>query len=171
MRINSYRTVACIGVIGLLTGIAGTAQAPVQMRLSGLINDYSAAGGPWHIHADWVLQVRGESARADFTAAVAMVHSDLWVLLTQADPANTEARSPHTHHVTLTNGDVTALANGFRVNGTASITGNGNPSFVSPVQIDITGGSDVRYSNISLTFGGAAATHFGTAPLNGVVVY
>ena len=49
------------------------------------------------------------------------------------------------------------------------MTGSGNPAFVSPVQIDIIGGTAVAFSNISVTFMGAASNHFGTNPLNGVV--
>jgi hypothetical protein len=162
--------IVSVGALALLAGAHGAAQAPVPLRLAGVINDYSAGGGgPWHVHADWQLHVKGASGQADFSAAVAMVRSDLWVVLTAADPANTEGRSPHTHHVAVADGDVTALANGIRITGTATVTGNGNPSFVSPVTIDITGGSIVPLSNASITFGGAAAGHFGTAPLNGVV--
>ena len=98
-----------------------------------------------------------------------MVRSDLWVVQTQANPADTEARSPHTHHVALSNGQVTTLANGIRITGEATVTGSGNFSFLSPVTIDVTGGAVVPYSNISVTFGTGGSGHFGTAPLNGVV--
>jgi hypothetical protein len=37
------------------------------------------------------------------------------------------------------------------------------------VQIDVIGGSLVAFSNVTLTFGGAAATHFGSNPIAGVV--
>jgi hypothetical protein len=169
MRIKTYFSIACLAMIGVLAGVQGAAQGNQTERMSGLINDYSAGGGPWHVHADWDVQINGESGKADFSAAVAMVRSDLWVVLTSADPADTEARNPHTHHITLEGGDVTKLANGIRITGTATATGSGNPAFVSPLQIDITGGSAVQFSNVSLTFSGAAAAHFGTAPLNGVV--
>ena len=165
MRTRRHVTIACLAMFTLLAGIEGSAQAPAALRLTGLINDYSAGGGgPWHVHADWELRLKGASGKADFSAAVAMLRSDLWVVLTA-----TEARSPHTHHVTLTDGAVTSLPNGIRVSGTATVTGSGNPAFVSPVQIDVTGGSAVPFSNVSVTFAGAAANHFGTLPLNGVV--
>ena len=173
MRIRWGYRIVCLASIAVLAAMSGgvSAQGQQAQRLSGLINDYSAgAGGPWHVHADWEVQLKGESGKADFSAAVAMVKSDLWVVLTSADPANTEARSPHTHHVSVSDGDVTTLANGIRVTGTATVTGSGNPLFVAPVQIDITGGSVVPLSNIAVTFGDPASTHFGTAPLNGVVV-
>ena len=98
-----------------------------------------------------------------------LVRSDLWVVLNSANPANTEDRVPHTHHITVEDAEVTAQTNGLRVTGIASVTGSGNPGFTSPVRIDITGGTAVAYSNIAVTFEGSAAGHFGTHPLNGVV--
>ncbi len=173
MGIRSAYRIVCLASIAVLAAMSGgaTAQEQPALRLSGLINDYSAGqGGPWHLNAQWELMVRGGSGRADFSAAVAMVRSDLWVVLNQTDPADTEGRMPHTHHVTLVDGTVTALANGFRITGTATATGSGNPAFTAPAQIDITGGSAVQYSNIAVTFGTPASNHFGTNPLNGVVV-
>jgi hypothetical protein len=171
MRANTLVRITCLGLIAFLAGVTGAAQGSLPPRnLSGLINDYSAGGGgPWHVHADWELHIKGESDKADFYAAVAMVRSDLWVVLNNADPAKTEDRSPHTHHITVADGQVTTLANGIRVTGTANVTGSGNPAFVSPVQIDIVGGTAVAFSNIKVTFSGSAANHFGTLPLDGVV--
>jgi len=39
----------------------------------------------------------------------------------------------------------------------------------SLVDVQITGGEAVPYSNITLTFGGSASSHFGHQPLHGVV--
>ena len=170
MRANSFLRVMCLVLVAVTAGITGSAQGSVPQRFSGFINDYSAGGGgPWHVAAEWELHLKGDSGKADFSAAVAMVRSDLWVVLNNADPADTEARSPHTHHITLADGVVTSITNGIRVSGTANVTGSGNPAFVSPVQIDITGGTAVAFSNIKVTFSGAAANHFGTLPLDGVV--
>ena len=172
MRTNNFVRFMCLGIIAVVAGITGSAQSSVPQRFSGFINDYSAGGGgPWHVAAEWELHLKGDSGKADFSAVVAMVRSDLWVVQNSAtvDPADTEARNPHTHHITVGNAQVTPLANGTRVSGTATVTGNGNPAFVSPVQIDIVGGSAVAFSNISVTFSGSAANHFGTLPLNGVV--
>jgi hypothetical protein len=170
MRTKSVLRITCLGFIALMAGAEGIAQGSRPQRLAGNINDYSAGGGgPWHVVAEWDLHIKGASGKADFRAAVAMVRSDLWVVLNSEDPANTEGRSPHTHHITLENAEVTTLTNGLRVTGLASVTGNGNPSFTSPLQIDITGGTAVAYSNVAVTFEGAAAAHFGTLPLNGVV--
>ncbi|HEY0876220.1 MAG TPA: hypothetical protein VGD94_22295 [Vicinamibacterales bacterium] len=170
MRIGALLRIACLGSIALLAGASGAAQTQVPPNMSGIINDYSAgAGGPWHLSAEWDLRIKGASGRADFSAAVAMVRSDLWVVLNQADPADTEARMPHTHHVTVSDAAVTSLSNGIRITGTASVTGSGNPAFEAPIQIDVTGGSAVSFSNIAVTFGAPASNHFGTLPLNGVV--
>lgn len=171
MRANNFVRFMCLGLITVVAGITGSAQSSVPQRFSGFINDYSAGGGgPWHVAAEWELHLKGDSGKADFSAAVAMVRSDLWVVQNPAvDPADTEARNPHTHHVTVPDAQVTTLSNGIRVSGTATVTGSGNPAFVSPVQIDIIGGSAVAFSNIKVTFSGSAANHFGTLPLDGVV--
>jgi hypothetical protein len=103
-----------------------------------------------------------------------MERSDLGVTLTGGDPNNPASRHAHTHHIIVSNATVTQLANGFRVSGPATITGNGNlpaPDFGpnTTVQIDVIGGNTVSPSNIKLTFIGDAANHFGPQPINGVV--
>jgi hypothetical protein len=53
-------------------------------------------------------------------------------------------------------GDVTtASTGGLLITGTATITLNGNsaPISPSPMKIEISGGSEVEFSNITLTFG------------------
>ena len=59
------------------------------------------------------------------------------------------------------------------VTGPATITGNGKfpPPFgtASTLQIDVVGGNSVAFSNVKFTFGGDAAKHFGTQPVNGVI--
>jgi len=123
------------------------------------------------IGGEWSLELKGEPDKADFSAALTMVHSDLGV--TGGDLNTPKARNAHTHHVTLVDGTVEPLTNGFRVTGTAIITANGvfPPPFgaSSSVQIDITGGDSVTYSNIQMTFSGDAPAHFGAQPINGVV--
>jgi len=39
----------------------------------------------------------------------------------------------------------------------------------SPVDVHLTGGDTLPYSNITLTFGGGAVSHFGDQPFHGVV--
>jgi hypothetical protein len=172
--VNSKRfgTLACIVAVALVAGTYAVAQEAVTNRLAGTINDYSAASGGWHVTAEWSLQLKGATGNADFSAAMTMVRSDLWVLQTGADPTDPELRTPHTHHVGIVDGVVTPLANGFRITGAATITSNGSPAGFSgsQVQVDITGGTAIAYSNVKLTFAGGAAGHFGTHPLDGVVV-
>ena len=63
------------------------------------------------------------------------------------------------------------LVNGYRVTGTAALTSNGAvaPFSGSPVTVDVTGGNALMLATVKLTFGGAAAGHFGDSALTGVV--
>lgn len=147
-----------------------------EVHFRGLINDYSPASvsplGPWEVRGAWSMTWRKYIGTTDFSAALTMERSDYWVLTNSADVDNPSLRTQHTHHLTLVGGTVTPIANGFRVTGPVVVTGSGNPAPFGPdstLQIDVTGGSLVTYSNIKLTFGGDAAAHFGTQPLNGVV--
>jgi hypothetical protein len=71
--------------------------------------------------------------------------------------------------------DSPATTTRFAVNGPAEfITGNGNPGpFESKgptsLQVCITGGSNVVYSNMTMVMTGPATGHFGTQPIHGVV--
>jgi hypothetical protein len=171
MKSKAFWLVAHIGVLVLAVSIGALAQTPTLMNFRGLINDYTPASvsGPWEVRGQWSLKVKGDSGTADFSAALTMVRSDLGV----TDLNSPAARNAHTHHITVVDGTVTPLTNGFRVSGPATITGNGNypPPFggSSTLQIDIVGGNSVAYSNIKLTFGGDAAGHFGSQVVNGVV--
>lgn len=140
----------------------GLAESQPQMKLGGLINDYTPvldAAGPWQVVGSWSLELEGSSGRGDFSVALSMVRAD------------NLTRSSHTHHVSVIDGEVTTLPNGYRITGSGVMTGNGNLAGFSgsPVTIDITGGNSVAYSNISVTFGGGAVGHFGSEPLDGVV--
>ncbi len=99
-----------------------------------------------------------------------MVHSDLGV----TDLNSAKQRSAHTHHLTLVGGTVTPLANGFEVTGPVTITANGNfpPPFGTPstATVDVVGGNSLAFSNIKVTLTGAAVVHFGSQPINGVVL-
>jgi hypothetical protein len=131
-------------------------------KLTGLIHDYTPAldaSGPWQIVGEWALTINRINGKIDFTASLNMVRSE------------NAARMTHTHHMSVTDGEVTTLANGFRISGTAALTSNGSSAGFSgsPVDIDITGGDAVPFANVTVTFGGAATGHFGTQPLKGVV--
>lgn len=166
-----------VGLVVLAMSIGAQAQSSRPVHFKGLINDYTPANvspvGPWEVRGQWSLRLEGESGKADFSAALTMLRSDYWVVANAANVNDPSTRVPHTHHITLEDGVVTPIANGFRVTGAIVATGSGNPAPFgqsSTLQIDITGGSSVAFSNIKLTFGGDAVGHFGSQPLDGVVI-
>lgn len=177
MKCKGFCWMVQIGVLVLAISSGALAQIPTQMNFRGLINDFTPAtglSGPWEIHGEWFLQVNGVSGKASFSAALTMERSDLGVMLNGGGNLDIpKQRAAHTHHITLVDGTVTPLANGFEVTGPVTITGNGTfpPPFGTPssATIDITGGNTVIFSNIKVTLAGAAATHFGSQPINGVV--
>jgi hypothetical protein len=178
---------AGIALVGL--GLAQTqAQDLRVVHFSGAINDFSPStvvGGPYEIRGDWSLDVI--KGTASFSAELNMETSDYGITsATQVDPANPATRSPHTHHISLTNGTVSydtsvcpanspaTTVSGLVVTGTAATTGNGGPATfeskgASTLQICIMGGSEVNYSNLTLVYSGPATGHFGTQPIHGVV--
>ena len=153
---------AWVVTIALAAAGQAAAQSNAQTKVEGVINDYTdvaSASGPWHITGDWSAHLKGNSGKVDFVASIAMIRS-------------TSGAAPHTHHIGLTDGTVTAVANGYRISGTAVITSNGTVAGFSGSQIDIeiTGGTALTFSNVKITFGGAGAIgHFGDLPLDGVV--
>jgi hypothetical protein len=184
MTFGRFRWLALVGLLILAVGSRGQARGERdssdhdddQVRFSGLINDHTTAtAGSWEVHGVWKLDVKERSGTADFLAELTMERADYWFLTNPnppADPNSLIARNAHTHHIRVTDAIVAALANGFRVSGAATLTGNGaTPPFgtSSTVQLDVTGGDLVTYSNITLTFGGDAVKHFGPGPLAGVV--
>jgi hypothetical protein len=83
-------------------------------------------------------------------------------------------RMAHTHHITLVDGRVTRIPGGIQVKGVATITADGTfpPPFGSQLPtltIELMGGNEIVFSNISVLFGEPAAAHFGSSPLHGVV--
>lgn len=193
-------TLRIIAVLVLAVGTGAQAQAPSPRHFSGILNDYTAAtgvGGPWEMHGSWSLKLKGDSGTADFSAVMTMEHPDYWVLANPSTPPatatvdNPGARSPHTHHLTMTDAvvsydptvcpvDSPATTVRFVVTGQADITGNGTAApfqtkggvtTLSTLQVCITGGSEVTYSNVTLTFAAKtpATGHFGSLPIHGVV--
>lgn len=152
--------------------------------------------GPWVMHGEWRMDLNEDSGIAEFSAALTMEDSDYWFIL-NADatpppsPDNPASRTPHTHHISMkgpitwldssnmsqcpTSSYVPGTTSGFMISESASVTGNGGfPPFAptgqqSPLQVCITGGSQVKFSNITLVFGAPASGHFGKQPINGAV--
>ena len=168
MKTLCTKTLWWIGAL-LMTSSLGFGSTTDQTNLSGVIHDHTAvSAGSWELHGEYWLQTKG-NGKADFSAILTMQRSDYWAMTSGSDP---NARSAHTHHITVVDGTVTQITGGFEVSGMAAITANGNAApfgLYSPMVIDITGGDTVTLSNIKVTFQGAAAGHFGTLPLSGVV--
>jgi hypothetical protein len=184
-----------VGIFGIGTAVAMMALMRAQaqdlrpVHFSGLINDYSPStspGGPYEIRGDWSLDVvRGGTA--NFSADLNMETSDYGITgATQVDPTNPATRSPHTHHISMTNAAVSydtsvcpannpaTTVSGLVVTGSAPTTANGGPAPFDPqntstLQVCIMGGPEVSFSNVTLVYTGPATGHFGTQPIHGVV--
>ena len=163
---------------------------PLRMHYGGLLNDYtpSAAvvkGGPYEMRGKWSLDVNQRRGTATFSAAMNMETSDYGIAQNTVNKDDPTTRAAHTHHISVTDGVVSddwaagcpafspAATGGFVVRGTAFVTGNGSPApFGNPsaVTICILGGADVTFSNLTLTFGAPANSHFGKQAIHGVVV-
>jgi hypothetical protein len=155
-------------VLALAAGIDAFA-GPRPTHFSGVINDYSPANvmpaGPWEIRGTWSLKLK-ESGKADFRAALTMELPDT------SDTNVTSTLMQHTHHLSIEDGTVTWLSSGgFEVTGPVTVTKNGGPVpfGASTLTVTITGGTEVEFSNVTLTFGGGAPVHFGSQAINGVV--
>ena len=167
---------AMVLVLAVATGALAEPGTPVHF--SGIINDYSPSNvmpvGPWEIRGQWTLTLNPETGKADFSAALNMERSDYWVSTNFQDPTNPSLRSAHTHHITIKGGSVTPINGGFEVSGPITITKDGSPAPFSPseLHVDITGGTSLKFSNITLMFQGdakSAIVHFGTQAIHGVV--
>jgi hypothetical protein len=191
---------AWVLVLALGTSVVAQNRSPEHFR--GIINDFTAAhdakgnpSGPWELHGVWRLDLRREGGTAEFSAALTMENSDYWLLINPnppADPDSPATRTPHTHHITMRDAQVTSdpslvasgcptasykppTTSGFMVTGSASITANGGyPPFApegqtSPLTVCVTGGTQVGLSNITLVFGMPASGHFGSHAINGAV--
>jgi hypothetical protein len=173
-----------------MTLVRAQAQDLRPVHFSGVINDYSpstVSGGPYEIRGAWSLDViRGGTA--NFSADLDMETSDYGITgVTHVDPANPATRSPHTHHISMTNATVSydtslcpannppTTVSGLMVTGTAPTTANGGPApfdptgLASTLQVCIMGGSGVSFSNVTLVYKGPATGHFGTQPIHGVI--
>jgi hypothetical protein len=194
MKSKAFSWFAHLAVLALALNSGATAQAPPPTTLSGTINDYNPfEKGGYEMRGTWSLKVYGASGRADFSAALNMEHSDLWMI--DNNTTDTTQRDQHTHHFLMTGAQVisdpkyvsencptaqfaiAATTTGFAVVGWATTTGNGgNPPFApngekSQLRVCVTGSDKVAFSNATLMFaaGSNASKHFGTVPINGVV--
>jgi hypothetical protein len=183
-----FRTVFSGIAFTLAAGLV-TAQDLRLVHFKGAVNDYSpstVSGGPWEIRGTWSLDVL-RSGTASFSADLTMETSDYGITgATQVDPTKPATRSPHTHHISMTNATVSydtsvcpanspaTTGSGVVVTSTATTTGNGSPAPFeskgsSTLQVCITGGSTVEFSNMTLVYTGPATGHFGPQAIHGVV--
>ncbi|NYF90059.1 hypothetical protein RBB79_10825 [Tunturiibacter empetritectus] len=180
-------------VLSLLLLVAGTcalAQERGPLHFKGLLNDYTPAnpliaGSPYEMHGQWSLDLHEWGELADFAADMTM--SDYGTTNNVLD-ATKGGQNAHTHHIRLTHAKVTwdmtgcpaypkpFTTRGFQVTGTVSmITGNGSGALFettppsSMLQVCITGGTEVPYSNMTMVFTGPATNHFGNQAIHGVV--
>ena len=170
-------TVLTIVVLVSAVSVGALAQTTALTTYSGEINAYSpqATGstgttGPYEIRGPWSLTVKGSTA--NFSTDLNMEESDGWCMTQNGSNFDPAARGAHTHHITLDNAAVTTITNGFQITGSATIMGNGTiSSTLSPsvLTVQITGGTDRKYSNVTLTFQAPGSGHFGTEPVAGVV--
>jgi hypothetical protein len=189
---------AWVLVLALGTSVVAQNRGPEHFR--GIINDFTPAhdvkpSGPWELHGVWRLDLSRDGGTAEFSAALTMENSDYWLVINSnppADPDSPATRTPHTHHITMKDAQVTwdpslvssgcptasykpPTTTGFMITGSASITGNGGfPPFapegqLSPLTVCVTGGTQARFSNITLIFGAPASGHFGSQAINGAV--
>jgi hypothetical protein len=189
-RMKYTKGICAIAMVATsIASVPAQAQDLRPVHFSGVVNDYSpstVSGGPYEIRGEWSLDlVRGGTA--NFSADLNMETSDYGITgATQVDPANPATRSPHTHHISMTNVTVSydtsvcpanspaTTVSGLVINGTATTTGNGGPASFeskgpSTLQVCIMGGSEVSFSNVTLVYVGPATGHFGTQPIHGVV--
>jgi hypothetical protein len=196
MKNNAFLwAVRTIMVVGLVAVTSAQAWAPLPRHLSGIINDYTAAtgvSGPWEMHGKWSLTMKNESTKADFSAVMTMEHPDSWIAMNPGTPSkpnvnNPATRSPHTHHITMTDATVSydtsvcpadspSTTVRLVVIGQPSITGNGTAAPFeakgpSTLQVCITGGTEVEFSNVTMAFTSTspATVHFGSQAIHGVV--
>ena len=181
--------VAVIAVGLVVPCVATQVDDTTPKLLRGIINDYTVAtgiGGPWEMHGSWLLKLDKHSGKAEFSAVMTMEHNDYFILAnpSSASVDNPASRGAHTHHISMTGqmtadtgtcpADSPATTVRFVITGQPSITGNGNPAPFeakgpSSLQICVSGGEEVEYSNVTLQLSGLATTHFGSQAIHGVV--
>jgi hypothetical protein len=181
---------AATGIGGLNLALAADREPP-RVHYVGLINDYTpsaavVAKGPFEMRGKWTLDVDERQGTAKFSVVMTMETSDFGITQGNVDKDTPMSRSPHAHHIVMTDGVVSpdwmgscaksfspAVSQGFVVTGSAFVTANGSPppNFTnpSPLTLCVAGGPNVKFSSFAMTFGSPASGHFGTFAIHGVV--
>lgn len=178
---------------GMVIALSGVAllwgQDLRTVHFKGYISDYTpstVSGGPYEVRGLWSVDIQ-RTGTGNFSADLAMETSDYGISsATAVDPTNPATRSPHTHHISLTNGAVSydasvcpansppTTGSAVVITGAVTTTGNGGPAPFeskgpSTLQICITGGTEANFSNVTIVYTGPATGHFGSQPIHGVV--
>jgi hypothetical protein len=190
VRNMSMLAAAAMSCLTLASAAEAPPPGPAPTHFQGLLNDYtpSAAvvkGGPYEMRGKWSLELDRRHLAAKFFAEMNMETSDYGIAQGTVDKDSPASRGAHTHHISMTDGVVStdwasscptfspAVTDGFVVTGTAFITGNGSSApFGNPssLVVCVLGGANVEFSNVTMTFGKPANTHFGVQPIHGLVV-
>ena len=194
MKIIRLRRIAGTVAVLMLTAASGVlAWNSTPEHFKGTISDYTplntavSPSGPYEMRGHWSLDLK-KDGKADFSMFMTMELSDYYLYSQNKIPIPSDPtiRNAHTHHIRMTDAKVTHGATDcpadappttvrFAVNGTADfITGNGSPGPFeakgpTTLQVCVTGGTDVAYSNMTVVMTGPATGHFGTQPIHGVV--
>ena len=170
-----WRAVLVTVVLIPALSTAVLAQTPMPSQFSGVIHDYTPSStapmGPWEIRGPWTLTVNADGS-ADFSATLTMELSDYTRNSSNVDSTSgSSGRMQHTHHIAIADGTLAQITGGFEVSGPVTITKDGSPAPLasSTLLVNITGGTSVEYSNITLQFEGGAPVHFGSQSIHGVV--
>ena len=156
---NSSTLGRALGILTITLALA-TPAAAQTLRVVGTVDDFATSSGVnWELGGEWSATLKN-TGLVDIVASLTMKGT------------NPAAPGMHTHHVTLSDGAVSVIAGGYRITGTATILSNGAAAGFSgsPLTFDITGGAAMPLAKVGLTFGGAAAGHFGNQPIEGVLV-
>ncbi len=153
--------VLTLSILVITTTARSDSSSP--QKFQGMINDFSppdtTPAGPYLVSGPWSLKVHA-NGKAEFDGSLNMVRSD--------DIGN---RNFHTHHVQVADGLVVSqTANSMVIRGEAVLTSNGNPVFPGTiVRIELSGGSEMAFTNVKLVFESGASAHFTMEPYDGVV--
>lgn len=197
MKTRTFLRLAQMVVLSLTATVCANSQDSRPSKIAGTINDYttlSPGAQIWEMRGHWSVKLNRDGT-ADFIAELNMEHSDaamlngatsrtphthhITLIGAQLSDAGTcpTASAPYSPTTTT----------GFSLTGLATITGNGTTApFAKPpgppqslLTVCVTGSDLVEFSNITLQFPALlsdnqtknpAAGHFGSQPINGVVV-
>jgi hypothetical protein len=187
-----FRSIAWMfAVVTLAVSSGALAWNSTPEHFKGTISDYTLLNtavnpsGPYEMRGHWSLEMK-KDGKADFDTYMTMELSDYYLWSANIVPTDPKVRGAHTHHIVMNDakvihgdttcpGDAPATTPRFSVNGPAEfITGNGSPgpfekNGPTTLQVCVTGGTDVAYSNMTIVMTGPATGHFGTQPIHGVV--